>query len=241
MMVVGNAGTTNTGSVDNLEGLAEIAGRYDLWFHVDGAYGLPAIRLNEKRSLFNGIEKADSVIINPHKWLYVPFEAGCVLLRELRDVTTFQPDYLRDHSSGRWESSRHTIELSKEFRALKVWFTLKYYGAEQIISFIRHDVHMTELFARKLVEKGYWEVEPVHPLSILCFRYHDSVRPDDENENINRDLLVNIESDGAVFFTGTRLHDTTYLRVYFGNPDRREEDLDFMIHQIDRLLATVLH
>ncbi len=239
-LLVGNAGTTNTGSIDNLEELSKVARAYDLWFHVDGAYGLPAIRLKELKEQFKGVDKADSVIINPHKWMYVPFEASCVLVKEIPQAIHFSPDYLFTENPGeRWESSNHTIELSKEFRALKIWFTMKYYGAQQLTDFIRKDIVMISYLADHLKNCSNIIVEPSHQLSILCFRYFNPELEESKNETINIQAVRAIESDGRIFITGTKLHERTYLRVYFGNPERTNKDVDYMVRVINEILENV--
>ncbi|MEQ8904315.1 aminotransferase class V-fold PLP-dependent enzyme [Ekhidna sp.] len=231
LMIIGNAGTTNTGTIDPLNQLAKIAKKYDLWYHVDGAYGLPAIRLPEFYSRFEGVEHADSIIMNPHKWMYVPFEASCVLLKEIPEAIHFSPDYLFTENPGeRWESSNHTIELSKEFRALKVWFTLKYHGATQLTNFIKHDIDMIQYLADRLAPD--FHIDPNHDLSILCFRFNDSSMEDAENERINIHAIRTIESKGKIFITGTKLQGKTHLRVYYGNPERTTKDVDYMINVI---------
>lgn len=241
LMIIGNAGTTNTGSIDDLKRLAEIARDHRLWFHVDGAYGLPARRLSELVTEFEGIEKADSVIINPHKWMYIPFEASCVLMKEIPEAIHFSPDYLFTENPGsRWESSNHTIELSKEFRALKIWLTLKYYGAKKLTAFVRHDIEMIQYLAKGLAELPHLNIEPHHPLSILCFRYYDSKLSDDENEQINIRALRLIETEGKIFITGTRLYGDTYLRVYYGNPERTRNDVDYMCSEIRKVFDELI-
>ncbi|GAB4246769.1 MAG: aminotransferase class I/II-fold pyridoxal phosphate-dependent enzyme [Ekhidna sp.] len=228
-MLIGNAGTTNTGTIDDLDQLSEIAKKYNLWYHVDGAYGLPARRLPKLTEAFEGIEHADSVIINPHKWMYVPFEASCVLLKEIPEAIHFTPDYLfTDKPGARWESSNHTIELSKEFRALKIWFTMKYYGTEQLTQFVQHDIDMIRYFAEQLEKVPNVEIEPNYPLSILCFRYRDPAKSDDDNEQVNIQAIRKIETEGKIFITGTKLHGKTFLRVYYGNPERTKEDVAYM-------------
>ncbi len=240
LMIIGNAGTTNTGSIDPLEELGNVAKSLGLWYHVDGAYGIPARRLPDLEKEFAGVELADSIIINPHKWLYVTFEASCVLLREIPKSFHFTPDYLFTESPGlRWESSEHTIELSKEFRALKIWMTLKYYGADQLASFIQNDIAMISYFADELQKVPNVEVEPEHPLSILCFRYSNPALSPEANELINIQTLRNIESEGKVFLTGTRLRGKTYLRAYFGNPDRSKSDVDQMVEVVRATVSSV--
>lgn len=233
LMLIGNAGTTNTGSIDNLQALADIAKSYNIWYHVDGAYGLPAINLPQLETNFKGIEQADSITINPHKWMYVPFEASCILTRKIPKAINFDPDYLMTENKGvRWESSEHTIELSKEFKALKVWFTLKNLGRKEIVRYIEQDIQLIDLLAQKLRQQPKVEVEPHHPLSILCFRWNDTSLTEEQNELINRKAVNLIESRGIIFITSTRLHGKTHLRVYYGNPERTEEDVQFMYEEI---------
>ncbi|MEP1095321.1 MAG: pyridoxal-dependent decarboxylase [Cyclobacteriaceae bacterium] len=233
LMLIGNAGTTNTGSLDDLVSLAGIAKEHNLWYHVDGAYGLPARRLPELTEEFDGIEQADSITINPHKWMYVTFEASCVLLKEIPNAINFSPDYLFTEDPGlRWESSEHTIELSKEFRALKIWFTMKYYGAAQLTSFVKHDIELITYLADLLKKSPKIVIEPHHPLSILCFRWADPNLSKDENEAINIAAVRSIESKGNIFITGTKLHKKTHLRVYYGNPERTEQDVEAMAAEV---------
>ncbi len=240
LMIIGNAGTTNTGSIDDLDGLAEVAKKHNVWFHVDGAYGLPARRLQALKETFKGVELADSITINPHKWMYVPFEASCVLLREIPLAIHFSPDYLFTENPGeRWESSNHTIELTKEFRALKVWFTMKYYGVGQLADFIQHDIEMINYLSDMLSQIPNIDVNPNHPLSILCFRYADYSLSEDENEQINISTIRRIEAEGKIFITGTKLYDKTYLRVYYGNPERTKKDVDYMVRVIKETFEKV--
>lgn len=240
LMVIGNAGTTNIGSIDDLKALGSIAQEFDLWYHVDGAYGLPARRLPELAGQFQGVELADSVIINPHKWMYVTFEASCVLVKEIPTAIHFSPDYLFTENPGlRWESSEHTIELSKEFRALKIWFTMKYYGAEKLTRFVEHDIQMIQELSNRLLDIPNVEVEPHHSLSILCFRWNDTTASDRRVEEINVEAIRRIESEGNVFVTGTKLRGNTYLRVYYGNPGRTAEDVDQMVSALARTFKQI--
>jgi aromatic-L-amino-acid/L-tryptophan decarboxylase len=234
LMIIGNAGTTNTGSIDNLKELSTIAQRHKLWLHVDGAYGLPARRIPELTHMFDGVDMADSLSINPHKWMYVPFEAGCLLLKEEPFTHQNIPDYLFTQNPGtRWESSQYSIELTKEFRALKIWFTLKYYGSGILTDWIKHDIELANMLAEKLAQLPMIKVEKFHPLSIVCFRYEDPECSIERNEHVNIETIRNIESKGVIFLTGTKLHNRTYLRVFYGNQKRNVEDVDHMILEIN--------
>lgn len=240
IMIIGTAGTTNTGSVDDLLALGEMAKKYKLWYHVDGAYGIPAIRSPLYQKLFDGAHLADSVTINPHKWMYVPFEASCILVKEFPQAFTFSPNYLlTEGEEERWESSQHTVELSKEFRALKIWFTLKYYGADKISSFIEHDIYIKDVLLNLLDERPHFEVHPAAPLSIVCFRVvSPSLNKADLND-LNLEILRRTEKRGNIFLTGTSIKGTRYLRFCFIHPERKKEDLLFMINEIETVAKIV--
>src|ERR1043165_8949331 len=145
--VVGSAGTTNTGVVDPLSEIGAVAGEFDLWFHVDGAYGAPGILDERKKHLFAGLELADSVSLDPHKWLYVPVDAGCLLFRDdaaaKATFSTEDADYIKTHgytdevAFAFWD---YGVALSRRFRALKVWLTLQYYGTRRIAEAVSEDM-----------------------------------------------------------------------------------------------------
>ena len=241
LAVIANAGTTNTGSIDELKAVGEIAREFNTWYHIDGAYGLPARTLPTHYDKFEGVELADSIIINPHKWMYVPFEASCVLVKEIPKAIHFEPDYLYTENKGsRNESSEHTIELSKEFKALKIWFTLKYYGTKQLSQFVKNDIDLIHYLGEKLRSNEHIEVEKEHPLSIICFRWFDPSRSEESNEQVNINALRKIEKEGEIFITGTKLKGKTYLRAYFGNPNRTKKDVDFMVEKIIETLIASL-
>ncbi|HEY9246557.1 MAG TPA: pyridoxal-dependent decarboxylase, partial [Candidatus Methanoperedens sp.] len=152
LCVIGNGGTVNTGAVDILDLLADVCSKYDLWFHVGAAYGGPAAATTLARHLFKGIDRADSIALDPHKWLYVPFETGCVLVRNrhhLRDTFSILPDYLRLDldKSERFDFMEYSFQLSRNF---KVWMTFKTYGAEMLRASIEEKY--LSLLNKKLLE-----------------------------------------------------------------------------------------
>ena len=153
--VVGSAGTVNTGVVDPLHEIADVANEFDLWFHADGAYGAPGVLDERKKQLFRGIERADSVSLDPHKWLYVPVDAGCLLFRDataaMTAFSTEDADYIKTHGYSDDEAFAfwdYGVELSRRFRALKVWLTLQYYGTRRIAEAISDDISLAEIFRR---------------------------------------------------------------------------------------------
>jgi len=238
---IGIAGTTNTGAVDDLQAMAEVCRKYDLWYHVDAAYGGPAAALEETGAMFRGIEKADSLVVNPHKWLYVPFGAACVLVRNgehLRRTFSALPDYLKSDAGDagldgeRTDLMEYNLPLTKDFKALKVWMTLKAYGAKQLREMIRADIDKARYLADRIDgEPRFERIAPV-PLSIVCFRYVKSGRTETELDELNVRLVREIERDGRVFLTGTRIGERTALRACIINHRSREAHLDRMLDVI---------
>jgi glutamate/tyrosine decarboxylase-like PLP-dependent enzyme len=176
--VVASAGTVNTGVVDPLDEIATVAKDFDLWFHVDGAYGAPGILDERKKHLFRGLERADSVSLDPHKWLYVPVDAGCLLFRDPRPVkaafNTEDADYIKvhghidDEAFAFWD---YGVELSRRFRALKVWLTLSYYGARRIAEAVSDDISLAAYLGELVAAADDFELLAPVELSICCFRY----------------------------------------------------------------------
>src|SRR6185295_7314847 len=176
--VVGSAGTVNTGVVDPLDEIANIADQFELWFHVDGAYGAPGVLDKRKKHLFAGLERADSVSLDPHKWLYVPVDAGCLLFRDdAAAKATFSAevaDYIKTHGYADEEAFAfwdYGVELSRRFRALKVWLTLQYYGRRRIAAAISEDISLAAYLGDVVSNASDFELLAPVELSICCFRY----------------------------------------------------------------------
>jgi glutamate/tyrosine decarboxylase-like PLP-dependent enzyme len=249
--VVGNAGTTNTGAVDPLDALAEFCQKQELWFHVDAAYGGPAARTEAAGRLFRGLDQADSVLVNAHKWLYLPVEAACILVREPRALrNTFQivADYLREESvaigDGRLDFKDYGPQLSRNFRALKVWMTFKAYGARKLRAAIESNIEIMRYLADRIDQsQDFVRLAPV-PLSVVCFQYRTPDVPihGDQKylDELNCRLLEALEKDGRVFLSGTTIHGKRALRACSVNHRLRREDVDFLldvIREVGRLLV----
>ncbi|WP_441001089.1 pyridoxal phosphate-dependent decarboxylase family protein [Fodinibius sp. SL11] len=227
------AGTTNTGAVDNLETVAEICQRYDLWYHIDAAYGGPAAKVEGVSPIFSGIEKADSVVVNPHKWLYVPFEAGGALVKNpdhLRQTFSTIPDYLKsDEQNGeRTDLMEYNLPLTKEFKALKVWMTVKAYGATRLRNEINSDISKATFLAELIESDEELELMAPVPLSIVCFRYNPGGMDGVELNTLNDQIIQAIEEDGRIFLTGTKINGKTALRVCFINPRTNKDDIQLL-------------
>jgi aromatic-L-amino-acid/L-tryptophan decarboxylase len=249
--VVGNAGTINTGAVDPLDALAEFCRIHGLWFHVDAAYGGPAARTDIAATLFRGLHQADSAVVNAHKWLYVPVEASCILVRQptaLRDTFRLVADYLQTENErlgdGPVDFKDYGPQLSRSFRALKVWMTFKAYGARRLRAAIESNIAVMRYLADRIDQSAdFVRLAPV-PLSVVCFQYRtsDVSRHEDHTYlgSLNTQLLEALERDGRVFLSGTKIRGRTALRACSVNHRLRPADVDFLLDVIRDVATTML-
>lgn len=240
--VIGNAGTVNSGAVDPLDGLARIAEKFGLWFHIDGAYGAPAASVPSKKKLFRGLEKADSLALDPHKWLQVPFESGCALIRnwsDLKNSFSNLPSYLKAQSDSdeRWDWTQYNFQLTRNFKALKVWMQFQVYGATKLTQVIEDNIALVEHLVRLIQESDDFELMTPSPLSAVCFRYkpnRSATTDSDENfyDDLNNRILLEIERHGEFFVTGTKINGRTALRVCCVNHRTTATDISELIECI---------
>jgi len=224
--LIGNAGTVNTGAVDPLDALAGIAARHNLWFHVDGAYGAFAALVPEYQPLFAGIERADSLAVDPHKWLNVPIEAGCILVRDWSDLTdTFSliPPYLRAATGDELNLMNCGFELTRSNRSLKVWLALRQYGVEHYTKLIANHMVLIRHLAAWVESADDFEVVSEPSLSICCFRF---IPPDLKQRaekvesylnKLNQAIEMALVDDGRALVSGTELQGKRVLRVCIVN------------------------
>jgi glutamate/tyrosine decarboxylase-like PLP-dependent enzyme len=248
-IVVGNAGTVNTGAIDPLEEIADFCRRESLWFHVDGAYGAMA-RLSPKLApLFSGMERADSIAADPHKWLYVPYEAGATLVREPgRLSAAFRkfPEYLASDPESpfpgpAWFAERG-VELSRSFKALKVWMGFKTHGRSGYARAIENDVALAHFLAAEVDRRPDFERLSETVLSIANFRYRPrgGALTDGELHRVNRKIVNRLVAAGSFFLAPTVLKGRTALRVCIVNFRTREEDLTVLLDEAARIGAELL-
>jgi glutamate/tyrosine decarboxylase-like PLP-dependent enzyme len=231
--VAASAGTVNTGAIDPLADIADLCEREALWLHVDAAYGGPAAMVPELAPLYDGLARADSIAIDPHKWMYVPVECGCALVRDrgaMRDAFSLVPPYLRDDAALPW-FAEFGIQQSRGFRALKLWTALRQIGIDGYRRSIARDIAHARSLQRRLHDARDFEVVSAGPLSITCFRYLPERLSGrhDEIDRVNRALLDRVQREGRVFLTGTELHGRFVLRACIVNFRTREADLDALI------------
>jgi len=238
--VVANAGTTNTGAVDPLQELAEFVRSEDLWLHVDGAYGAAAAITPEGRSLLRGIESADSLSLDPHKWFFQPFECGCVLLREaarLKETFRLVPEYLKDSDLTTEEVNfrDHGVQLTRSFRALKLWMSLKTFGVGAYRRAIQRGVSLAELAESLLRASSRWNVVTRAQLGIVTFRYVAGEAPADEGDRLNREIAGELAEGGYALLSTTVLDGRTVLRLCTINPRTTGDDIRGTVERLESI------
>ncbi|WP_299436428.1 pyridoxal-dependent decarboxylase [uncultured Aquimarina sp.] len=235
MCIVGNAGTVNTGAIDPLYQLAELCEKYDVWFHVDAAYGGCAANLEATKSSFKGLNQADSVAIDLHKWLFVPFEAGCILVKDknhLKETFSVIPEYQKfDYNQElQVDFSEYSFQQSRNFKALKVWMNFKVYGQENLKQAIDGSIKVMN-FLTVLIQKSNDFEFMASGLSIVCFRYigNDKKLNLEEINNLNLKLVKLTETDKRVFIRETTLNRMVVLRACCTNFRREAKHVEYLI------------
>ena len=237
--VIGNAGTVNTGAIDPLEQLADLAEKYNLWYHIDGAYGGLAAAVDDLKEKYKGIERADSIAIDFHKWLYQPFEAGCTLVKNWDQLNrTFykRAAYLDTDTKTdqRFDFNEHHFQLSRNAKALKVWMSFKGYGARAIRASIEKDIRLTKYLAGQISQSQDLELCNSPDLSVVCFRYlgTDPNMPQSAIDQLNKLIIPELEADGRVFITGTTLQNRPVIRACLINHRLQQQNIDFLLKVI---------
>ncbi len=217
--VVATAGTTSSTSVDPLEAVSEIATRHRLWLHVDAAYAGSAAICPELAPLFAGWEWADSIVVNPHKWLFVPFDCSALYLRdvaELKRTFTLVPDILATTEQGVTNLMDLGIQLGRKFRALKLWMVIRAFGVEGLRAAIREHCRLARLLAERIAAHPDFELAAPVPFSTVCFRWTTPGTPE-EQDAANEGLLAEVNAAGPVFLSHTKLAGRYVLRAAIGN------------------------
>jgi glutamate/tyrosine decarboxylase-like PLP-dependent enzyme len=230
--LVATAGNTSTGAVDPLADLAGFAAREGLWFHIDGAYGAPVRLTDRGRDLLTGIEHADSLVLDPHKWLFQPYEIGAVLVREPglleRTFALEHGVYLRDTGGGAVEFRERSPLLTRSSRALKLWLSLQVFGLDAFRAGIAHGIAIAEYAEALLRERGGWEIVSPATLAIVCFRREGH---DDEQTDA---LVRAVVADGYAAPSTTVLDGHTVARLCTINPRTTEDDIRGTIERLER-------
>src|SRR4051794_17376828 len=233
LCVVASAGTTATGAVDPLDGAADVAAEHGLWLHVDGAYGAPAAAVPAQRERFRGIERADSLAVDAHKWLYVPVDCSALLVHDVattvRAFGAAAGEYVRvveaedDEAFAFWD---HGLELSRRFRALKLWMTLRHYGARRLTEAIEHDIAMAAHLGALIERSGDFELLSPPRLSICTFRHVPATVGAEDLDAHNERLLAALQRDGRIYLSNAVIGGHFALRACVTNFRTTSADID---------------
>ncbi len=238
--IIANAGTTNTGAIDDLNAIADICEREKIWFHVDGAFGALVAITEKYKHLVDGMERADSLAFDLHKWMYMPFEAACILIRDFdhhMDTFTVSPDYL-SHMPRGLAGGEHAwygdmgLQLTRGFKALKIWMSIKAYGLDHFARQIEQDIDNAKYLAEKVIKDSNFEILDNIPLNIVCFRYVNSALAESELDEFNREILMRIHERGLAVPSYTMLKGKFALRVSNTNHRSKRSDFDFLLLKI---------
>lgn len=243
--VIGAAGTTNTGAIDDLKALADICELEDLWLHVDGAFGAWAALVPEERQKLAGMELADSLALDMHKWMYLPYEIGIILVRSEEDhrkAFSLTPAYLAHGEGGRgmtggdlpWLSD-YGFQLSRGFRALKAWMSLKEHGVSKYSRLIRQNIEQAR-YLGELIEASF-ELELAAPvtLNVVCFRFIREGMDDAELNRLNKQIEVELQEQGVAVLSVTTISGKCVLRVASTNHRSRREDFEILVREVIRI------
>lgn len=240
--VIGTSGTVNTGAIDNLNAIADICKKENLWFHVDGAIGAIAMLSDTLRPQLKGIERADSVALDLHKWLHMPFEAGCVVIKDNnahKKTFSLIPEYLekntRGLASGENWFSEYGLQLSRRFRALKIWMSLKEHGSERFGRMITRNVEQAYYLGNLVNNNSKLELLAPIGMDIVCFRYNPEGKSLEELNAINKEIKLQIEEQAIALPGYTTLKGAYCIRCAISSHRVTNEDFDVLIDNVLRI------
>jgi len=243
--VVGAAGTVNTGAIDDLNGLADFCAREDLWFHVDGAFGAWAVLDPSVNDRVSGIERADSLAFDLHKWMYMQFEIGCVLIQDEaahRGTFSQAPVYISREGDGRgltggdlpWFTD-YGLQMSTGFRSLKAWMSLKEHGVNKYSQMIQQNIAQVRYLVELIEAVPELELAAPVPLNVVCFRYVLPGLLDPDLDRINKEILVELQEQGIAVLSGTWIKGKYVMRLGHTNHRSKREDFDTMVGEVIRI------
>ncbi len=226
--VIPTIGTTSTTSIDPVAAVADICEKHGIWMHVDAAYSGSAAILPELQPLFDGWERADSIVMNPHKWFFTPFDLSVLYCRDLDDLKkafSLVPEYLRtDDAASVKNGMDYGIQLGRRFRSLKLWFVMRYFGRAGLIGRIREHCRLARLFASWVEESPNWEIAAPVPFALVCFR---AKAADTEAANtLNEEIMRIVNSSGKAYISHTKLNGKITLRLSVGSVHVEERHIE---------------
>ncbi|MBX2870160.1 MAG: aspartate aminotransferase family protein [Acidiferrobacterales bacterium] len=247
LCVIASAGTTNTGSIDPLDSLADLCKAENIWFHIDGAYGGAAILAKNSNQLLKGIERADSLTVDPHKWFFQPYEIGCLLVKDynwLTETFTEKPEYLRDVEGNSSEINfyDHGVQLTRSFRALKLYMSLKTFGLDAFKQAVKYNIDLAQKVEKVLRQSDQWEVVSSATIAVINFRFNplNQSYPESKLDEINQLISQHIIESGEALLATTVLQNQVVLRMCLINPRTSYEHVMETITHCENFAAGVL-
>jgi aromatic-L-amino-acid decarboxylase len=246
LCIVGVFGTTNTGAVDPIRELRTIADREGMWLHADAAYGGGMLLSHAWSMRDQGLELADSVTIDPHKWFYAPLDAGAILVKDDRRLTAsfgMKPSYLTDQLDGgneRYQYYVHSFEQSRRFRGLKVWMSFKRYGANQIGEWIDNNVRQAKHLYSEVAKHPDFEAASEPPMSAICIRYWGAELEEAQSKELHADVARRVEQSGKFWISTTELKGKAWFRINPVNFRTRIEHMDQLLALLEHECHSVL-
>jgi aromatic-L-amino-acid/L-tryptophan decarboxylase len=229
LAIVATVGTTSTTSMDPVREIAAVAREHGIWLHVDAAYAGVAAIVPEFRGLLDGVELADSLVVNPHKWMFVPMDLSVLFLKDesvVRRAFSLVPEYLTTPEADAVNYMDYGLQLGRRFRALKLWFVLRHLGAEGIRAKLRGHIALAQEFAAWVRAEPDWEVLAPHPLSVVCFRYAPPGLDEAALESLNASIMHAVNATGEVFISHTKIEGRYSIRLAIGNLRTQRSDVE---------------
>jgi glutamate/tyrosine decarboxylase-like PLP-dependent enzyme len=243
--VIASAGTVNTGSVDPLEAVADFCQAEGLWYHVDGCIGALLNIAPQGRALVEGLARADSLALDPHKWMHAPFVAGCALVKDRRahfGAFTLHGEYLQEQARGLAAAeflADYGVDLSRGFQALKVWMALKHHGVAKFGRLIDQNIAQAAHLAARVRAEPMLDLMAPQVINIVCFRYAPAGMGEDDLRRVNTEIMLRMQEDGTAVLTDTTIGRRHCLRVAITNHRTKLADLDMAVDAVLRIGAEV--
>ena len=236
-LIIASAGTTDTGAVDPVDAIAELADRHGLWLHADAAYGGFFLLCEEGRQVLRGLDKAHSIVLDPHKGMFLPYGSGAVLVRDVKwlaQAQAYQADYMQDVTTieGHYSPADLSLELTRPFRGLRFWLPLKLFGLAPFRAALAEKIWLARYFHEQLESTSGWEVGPYPELSVVTFRY---VPEKGDADTFNERLVEAVQADGKVFISSTQINGKFVLRLAVLHFRTHLDRVDYVLELLKRL------
>ena len=236
-LIIASAGTTDTGAVDPVDKIAEVAGAHDLWLHVDAAYGGFFLLCDEGAEVLRGLDQAHSIVLDPHKGMFLPYGSGAVLVRDeswLAQSQAYQADYMQDakNASGHYSPADLSLELTRPFRGLRFWMPLKLFGIAPFRAALEEKIWLARYFHEQIEKIPGWETGPYPELSVVTYRF---VPGEGDTDSFNKKLVEAVQVDGKVFISSTLINGKFYLRLAVLHFRTHLSQVDYLLKLLKKL------